>query len=227
MTTTFAPAPRERQRVLAADPAPGAGDDRDLALEVWHVVFLPQVVRPVTREHAVDVPGRALALDVAILLLHPLLPQLAHVVAAAFEPSGQSELRGVSTQIEYARYGRNASREAVTPSTTTNAAGSITIGARSGTPQLDGVKRTGFPAAIGSSTCFRSFGHQSTGSSQLAKSSVWTTGAPSSAARRPARVVLPAPPRPSTATIRVATPVGGEDARTSSTSCVNASAIAP
>ena len=52
--------------------------------------------------------------------------------------------------------------------------------------------------------------HQSSGSSQLAKSSVCTTGAPPSAALSAAdSVVLPAPPRPSMATIFVRTPAGG------------------
>src|ERR1039458_5377877 len=51
---------------------------------------------------------------------------------------------------------------------------------------------------------------QSSGSSQLAKSSVCTTGAPPSAVLSAAdSVVLPAPPRPSMATIFVRTPAGG------------------
>ena len=36
LTTTFAPALREGERVRAADPAPRAGDDRDLAAQIWH-----------------------------------------------------------------------------------------------------------------------------------------------------------------------------------------------
>ena len=36
LTTMLAPSLRERERVLAADPAPGAGDDRDLAVEETH-----------------------------------------------------------------------------------------------------------------------------------------------------------------------------------------------
>src|SRR5439155_7547978 len=70
--------------------------------------------------------------------------------------------------------------------------------------------------ASGSRASSSRSGHQSTGFSQLAKSSVWMTCASSFCASQYATLLLPAPPGPSTATIRVFTPSGAFVERTAS-----------
>ena len=142
-----------------------------------------------------------------VLLGHPDPPLVALRLAVTLDAPPEPDLRiGFDPdQVgQPVRDGRCAPRTRLRGSTTGSGAIS-TIGPSRPVDQSVARKRAARPSARGASSSRSSRSHQSNWSSQDAKSSVWTTGAPPSAREsRRAKTDFPAPPKPSMATRRTA-----------------------